>query len=99
MKKQGFDRGHRLRSARDFQRVYREAAGLPRLGLVAVRQLGGAVARNRVKRIIREAFRSNQGLFAGWEVIVQLRPAAMALSNEELRAQFLRVGTQLARPG
>jgi ribonuclease P protein component len=112
MKKYGFAREHRLRSARDFQRVYREgrsfqdryfrifyceSVGSPRLGLVAVRRLGGAVARNRAKRTIREAFRLNKGLFTGFEVIVQLRAAAMALSNEELREQFLKVGARLAR--
>lgn len=113
MKKQGFARGDRLRSTRDFQRVYREgrvfqdryfrvfyreAAAQPQLGLVVLRRLGGAVARNRAKRIIREAFRLHKELFAGFELIVQLRAAAMALSNEELREQFLKVGTRLRPP-
>lgn len=112
MKRYSFSREYRLCSTRDFQLVYREgksfqdryfrifyrkSAGPPRLGLVVVRKLGGAVARNRAKRIIREAFRLNKELFAGLEVIVQLRAAAMTLSNEELREQFLKASARLAR--
>jgi ribonuclease P protein component len=47
--------------------------------------------------VIREAFRTHKGLFAGLELIVQPRPEAMALSNEELREEFLKVGARLAR--
>ncbi|MCR4404321.1 MAG: ribonuclease P protein component [Candidatus Acetothermia bacterium] len=112
MEDERFARESRLRSRRDFQRVYREgrsfedrcfrvvyrrAGGPPRLGLVAARRLGGAVERNRAKRVIREAFRTNKGLFAGLELIVHLRPAAMALSKGELREEFLKVGARLAR--
>ena len=35
--------------------------GLSRLGIIATRRLGGAVYRNRSKRLIREMFRLNKG--------------------------------------
>jgi len=43
----------------------------PRLGISVSPKLGGAVQRNRAKRVIREAFYSLRGrVFAGWLVVV-----------------------------
>ncbi|MEO0227490.1 MAG: ribonuclease P protein component [candidate division WOR-3 bacterium] len=38
-------------------------------GFIASRKLGSAVKRNRVKRILREAYRMNKGIFKGFEVL------------------------------
>src|ERR1700685_896451 len=54
-------------------------AGAPRLGLaVAVRTAGGAVARNRIRRVIRESFRLHQAQIPAVDVVVSARAAARA---------------------
>jgi len=65
---------------RDFDRVFREGRAFefreisvralpnglahPRLGLCVGKRHGGAVRRNRIKRLLREAYRLNRGALA-----------------------------------
>jgi ribonuclease P protein component len=87
MADQRFRPEYRIRHATDFRRAFkrRRSAGdhmllvfghpnglpYPRLGLSVSRRVGGAVFRNRWKRLIREAFRtSREELPQGFDFVV-----------------------------
>jgi ribonuclease P protein component len=90
-----FPRSARLRRQKEFDRVYKGGAyaadevlvirGLvsgeeaTRLGLSVSRKVGGAVVRNRWKRLIREAFRINRSrLPNGLDLVVRPRKGSTA---------------------
>jgi ribonuclease P protein component len=107
-----------LRSGADFARVYarrasasdnvllvyvdRNALDHARIGLSVSRKVGGAVVRNRWKRILREAFRLSGGaLPAGLDIVAIPRPDATAelrSVSDSLVRLVNRAAKKLARP-
>jgi len=68
------------------------ADGTSRLGLTVSRRVGGAVVRNRVKRRIREWFRSRcELLSSGLDLVVIARPSARRLDGHALHRELTKL--------
>jgi ribonuclease P protein component len=90
-------RGKRVYTA-GFVLVLYPGKGGRRLGITVTRRVGCAVDRNRVKRLVREVFRRNRGLFpADTDVVVIARPGAEKLDYARVREQFRGADRALAR--
>ena len=82
-----------------FQRA--DGDGDRRLGVSVGRKLGGAVERNRIKRLLREAFWARaDGLEEGLDFVIVARPAAGELARQGgERAIEEALGAVLAEAG
>ena len=66
----------------------RGARGEGRLGLAVGRSIGNAVARNLIKRRLREVFRQDRRASEGLDVVVRARPPAGTGGFQELERDF-----------
>lgn len=73
-------------------RVRRTDLDVTRFGLSTGRRLGGAVARNRVRRRLREALRVMAPSFQpGWDVLIIARPALVEADHGALVGSLRRL--------
>ena len=69
-----------------------EVAAAARLGIIVSKRVGGAVARNRVKRLCRECFRQWAAMRqARADILVIAKPGSPSLNLAATRRQFQRL--------
>jgi ribonuclease P protein component len=66
--------------------------GPARLGITVSKRVGGAIVRNRVKRLVREVFRLNPTWFpAGRDLVLVARPEAAAMDLAGMTDEIARL--------
>jgi ribonuclease P protein component len=86
--KQVYEKGIRVHGRYATIFVLPNSQGVGRLGIAATKKLGGAVQRNRAKRLIREVFRRNK-IAPGHDVVVVPRRELLAASLTAIEADYL----------
>jgi len=72
--------------------------GHQRMGITVSSKVGGAVVRNRIKRLLREAWRQDSGLLpADLDIVFIAKKRAVGTSLAGLRRQLGELGRRLGR--
>ena len=82
-----YEHGVRVRGKYSTLIVLNNHLQIGRLGIAASKKLGGAVARNRAKRLIREVFRRNK-IAPGFDVVVVPNRELFGVSLSALEADY-----------
>jgi ribonuclease P protein component len=78
-------------------RIKPNGLGHPRVGLaVAVKTAGGGVARNRLRRLVRESFRLAQHELPGVDIVVAAKNPAREAPATTLRASLATLWQRVA---
>lgn len=94
--KQVFSRGKRISLNGLTAVVAPNTLGQPRLGLaIAKKSVRRAVARNRLKRVLREAFRERQATLVAVDIVMLARPGVERIEAGALRAELDRLWLRL----
>jgi ribonuclease P protein component len=82
--RQGRSHANRALVLYGFPRADEKPPAPPRLGLSVSRRVGGAVERNHVKRLLREAFEQELArLPQGHDIVIVARPEAKVLAERD----------------
>ena len=76
----------------------RDTGPRARLGITVGRRVGGAVQRNRIKRLVREVFRRNRALFPrDCDTVLVARPGAEGLDYGSVLEELTRAQAAIER--
>ena len=105
MSGQGLASAGRIRRRPEFERIYSDGArisgrfmtvfllengrSVARFGVAATRKIGGAVERNRAKRLAREIFRRHK-IAAGYDIVIVPRREMLDAPFTSLETDYLR---------
>lgn len=68
---------------------YLHIADLPgRFGITVSKKIGNAIARNRVKRVLREFYRKNRLFLPAWQLVIAAKKGADKLKFSEVEAEL-----------
>lgn len=84
---QAYDRGAKVHGRYATLFILLNKLPVGRLGIAATKKLGGAVRRNRAKRLIREIFRRNN-IAAGFDIVVVPKRELLDASLTALEADY-----------
>jgi ribonuclease P protein component len=110
---QRFLQKHRLKTSDQFDRVFSQkrstadrrlvvyavanSLGHPRLGLIVSRKVGPAVTRNRMKRLLREAFRLHLDELPSGVDLVVIPRRSTELTLEGMTASLTQLASRVAK--
>ena len=92
-----YEKGTRVHGRYSTIFVLSNSLKVGRLGIAATKKLGGAVQRNRAKRLIREIFRRNK-IASGFDVVVVPRRELLQASLSAIEADYRSTLERRLRP-
>ena len=101
-----------LKKPEDFRTVYRKGRSVSdsnivlygiknglqknRIGISTSKKIGNSIVRHRLARIIREAYRLNEGLFSpGYDIVVITRKGSVGKKCRDMETSILKLAEKL----